>query len=103
MTDTVETATADTDVPPRYLAGHLAPVPDETESFDLPVTGALPPELVGRYLRNGPNPLPGENPGHWFAGRGMVHGIRLTGRTRGVVPQPLGAHEPARRPRRDHP
>ena len=37
----------------------------------------LPPELTGRYLRNGPNPLPGEPSAHWFTGHGMVHGIRL--------------------------
>ncbi|AEW97107.1 MULTISPECIES: carotenoid oxygenase family protein [Streptomycetaceae] len=66
--------TADT---PAYLSGHLAPVPDETEAHDLPVTGTLPPELTGRYFRNGPNPLPGQDPGHWFAGQGMLHGIRL--------------------------
>ncbi|MFP5072363.1 carotenoid oxygenase family protein [Pseudonocardia nantongensis] len=41
------------------------------------MTGSLPPELIGRYLRNGPNPLPGHDPGHWFAGAGMLHGIRL--------------------------
>ncbi|MGP4020917.1 carotenoid oxygenase family protein [Saccharopolyspora sp. 5N708] len=77
MTDTASTAAAEADAPPIYLAGHLAPVPDETEVFDLPVTGSLPPELVGRYFRNGPNPLPGEKLDHWFAGHGMVHGIRL--------------------------
>lgn len=62
---------------PMYLTGHLAPVADEIEGRDLPVTGVLPPELTGRYLRNGPNPLPGEDPGHWFAGHGMLHGVRL--------------------------
>jgi carotenoid cleavage dioxygenase len=62
---------------PTYLAGRFAPVPDEIEAVDLPVEGALPPELVGRYLRNGPNPLPGADPGHWFAGHGMLHGVRL--------------------------
>lgn len=60
-----------------YLAGHYAPVADETEAFDLKVTGTLPPELTGRYLRNGPNPRPGENPGHVFTGNGMLHGVRL--------------------------
>ena len=60
-----------------YLEGHLAPVPDEIDTFDLPVTGALPPELAGRYFRNGPNPQPGTDPGHWFTGDGMLHGIRL--------------------------
>ncbi|WP_433555263.1 carotenoid oxygenase family protein [Pseudonocardia xinjiangensis] len=62
---------------PLYLTGHMAPVPDEIESYELPMTGALPPELTGRYLRNGPNPLPGQDPGHWFAGHGMLHGVRL--------------------------
>ena len=62
---------------PTYLTGHLAPVPDEIDAVDLPVDGALPPELSGRYLRNGPNPLPGEDPGHWFTGPGMIHGVRL--------------------------
>jgi carotenoid cleavage dioxygenase len=65
-----------TDVP-LYLAGHLAPVPDEMDAVDLPVDGLLPPELTGRYLRNGPNPRPGEDPGHWFTGHGMIHGLRL--------------------------
>ncbi|MFE0149413.1 carotenoid oxygenase family protein [Nonomuraea sp. NPDC059007] len=60
-----------------YLTGYLAPVPDEIDAYDLPVEGALPPELTGRYFRNGPNPRPGEDPGHWFAGHGMIHGIRL--------------------------
>ncbi|MEU6171579.1 carotenoid oxygenase family protein [Streptantibioticus parmotrematis] len=62
---------------PHYLTGHFAPVPDETEGFGLEVTGTLPPQLNGRYLRNGPNPRPGEDPGHWFAGAGMLHGVRL--------------------------
>jgi carotenoid cleavage dioxygenase-like enzyme len=59
------------------MTGHLAPVADEIDAVDLPVEGALPPELTGRYLRNGPNPLPGEPSSHWFTGHGMVHGIRL--------------------------
>ena len=60
-----------------HMTGHLAPVPDEIDAVDLPVEGVLPPELVGRYLRNGPNPLPGEPSQHWFTGHGMVHGIRI--------------------------
>ncbi|MFF5211250.1 carotenoid oxygenase family protein [Streptosporangium sp. NPDC000396] len=62
---------------PTYLEGHLAPVPDEIDAIDLEVTGTLPAELTGRYFRNGPNPLPGQDPGHWFTGNGMIHGIRL--------------------------
>ncbi|GHE28918.1 carotenoid cleavage dioxygenase [Streptosporangium violaceochromogenes] len=62
---------------PGYLTGDLAPVPDEIGAVDLPVTGTLPAELTGRYFRNGPNPLPGRDPGHWFGGQGMIHGLRL--------------------------
>jgi len=56
---------------------YMAPVPDEIDAYDLPITGTVPPELTGRYFRNGPNPLPGERPGHWFGGHGMLHGVRL--------------------------
>jgi carotenoid cleavage dioxygenase-like enzyme len=59
-----------------HLAGNYAPVPDEQTSFDLPVQGAIPPELRGLYLRNGPNPRSGVS-AHWFFGHGMVHGVRL--------------------------
>lgn len=65
----------------RYLEGGYAPVTEEVTAFELPVEGAIPEELAGRYLRNGPNPI---DPGaldpathHWFVGDGMVHGVRL--------------------------
>jgi carotenoid cleavage dioxygenase-like enzyme len=62
----------------RFLAGSFAPVAEEVTAFDLPVTGAVPAELTGRYLRNGPNPLGLDDPNyHWFLGAGMVHGVRL--------------------------
>lgn len=60
-----------------WLTGLLAPVSDEIEAHDLPVDGVLPVELTGRYFRNGPNPRPGRPSAHWFAGDGMVHGVRL--------------------------
>ena len=43
------------------------------------MVGTLPPELNGRYLRNGPNPITPVDPAthHWFVGDGMVHGVRL--------------------------
>jgi carotenoid cleavage dioxygenase-like enzyme len=64
--------------PSPFLEGSFAPVADEITAFDLPVTGRLPAELSGRYLRNGPNPLGLDDPGyHWFLGAGMVHGVRL--------------------------
>jgi carotenoid cleavage dioxygenase-like enzyme len=55
----------------------LVPVAAEVEAFDLPVSGALPPELTGWFMRNGPNPRPGTPPLHWFLGDGMLHGVRL--------------------------
>ena len=62
----------------RFLEGPFAPVAEEITAFDLPVTGRLPKELNGRYLRNGPNPMSVEDPNyHWFLGSGMVHGVRL--------------------------
>ncbi|TDD68027.1 dioxygenase [Actinomadura darangshiensis] len=63
--------------PTAWLDGQLAPVPDETDAYNLKVTGTLPAELAGRYFRNGPNPKPGEPSGHWFSGHGMIHGVRL--------------------------
>jgi carotenoid cleavage dioxygenase len=73
------TADGTDDSRPVYLQGLYAPVADEIDAVDLPVEGSLPPELTGRYLRNGPNPLPGEVPPHWFAGHGMLHGVRIRG------------------------
>lgn len=62
----------------RYLTGNFAPVHEELTGTDLAVTGELPADLDGRYLRIGPNPLhdPGQDY-HWFLGAGMVHGVRL--------------------------
>jgi carotenoid cleavage dioxygenase-like enzyme len=67
-----------TSVRSPFASGPFAPVTEEVTAFDLPVTGRLPRELTGRYLRNGPNPLGLDDPvQHWFLGPGMVHGVRL--------------------------
>jgi len=71
-------ATAETTEVPFYLRGNFAPIMNEATAFDLPCDGAIPPELRGLYLRNGPNPKAGD-PRHWFAGDGMLHGVRLEG------------------------
>ncbi len=63
---------------PFHLRGNYAPVFDEVTEHNLEVVGALPPELNGHYLRNGANPKSGWSP-HWFAGDGMIHGMRLDG------------------------
>jgi carotenoid cleavage oxygenase len=70
VTDTVENV---------YLKGNFGPVQEEVVAYDLPVTGSLPVELAGRYLRNGPNPIGPVDlrTHHWFVGTGMVHGVRL--------------------------
>ena len=61
-----------------FLLGNYAPVSTEVTAEHLEVSGAIPPELTGRYLRIGPNPyaMP-EGPYHWFIGDGMVHGVEL--------------------------
>ncbi|WP_197054742.1 carotenoid oxygenase family protein [Paracoccus sp. PAMC 22219] len=64
---------------PSFLSGHFRPVDTEATAFDLPVRGAIPKALSGRYFRNGHNPQNGENPGAWFYGAGMIHGLRIAG------------------------
>ncbi|MEV4123529.1 carotenoid oxygenase family protein [Nocardia sp. NPDC049707] len=59
-----------------HLTGNYAPVTEELTAYELPVTGAIPAELTGWYLRNGPNPHAAAS-AHWFLGDGMVHGVRL--------------------------
>lgn len=61
---------------PWHMCGNYAPVMNEVDAVDLPIIGKLPHELNGRYFRNGANPMHGPTP-HWFAGDGMIHGIRL--------------------------
>lgn len=64
-----------------FLTGIHAPMREELTLTNLPVAGRIPPELDGRYLRIGPNPLTPPNPAthHWFTGDGMIHGLRLKG------------------------
>ena len=65
--------------PNPFLSGNLAPVFEEVTETNLRVTGTIPPQLDGRYVRNGPNPFGpiNEEKYHWFTGDGMVHGIRI--------------------------
>ncbi|MGP3919421.1 carotenoid oxygenase family protein [Nonomuraea sp. 10N515B] len=68
-----------TELSKPYVTGHFTPVADELTARELTVHGTLPPELNGRYFRNGHNPKPGVTPSHWFRGEGMIHGVRLSG------------------------
>jgi len=61
---------------PWHLRGNYAPVFEEVDATDLAVEGHIPPELCGRYFRNGANPASGRS-AHWFGGDGMLHGVRL--------------------------
>ncbi|MFI6536410.1 carotenoid oxygenase family protein [Nonomuraea sp. NPDC050547] len=63
---------------PLHLSGNNAPVVEEVTLEPAEVAGAVPEELNGVYLRNGPNPRTGWSP-HYFAGDGMVHAVALSG------------------------
>ncbi|AIO66555.1 retinal pigment epithelial membrane family protein [Burkholderia oklahomensis] len=62
-------------------AGALAPVADEVDLVDLPVTGAIPRDLNGVLVRNGPNPLRGRFEGDdvlsWWPEDAMLHAVAL--------------------------
>ena len=63
-----------------FLTGIHTPMTGERTLTDLQVTGEIPAQLAGRYVRIGPNPFKPDPRGHhWFIGDGMVHGIRLIG------------------------
>lgn len=60
-----------------HLTGVFAPVVDVVDASDLTVTGQLPTEMDGLYLRNGPNPrfTPLGSYVYPLEGDGMVHGV----------------------------
>ncbi|MCW2627392.1 MAG: hypothetical protein JWR48_4114 [Mycobacterium sp.] len=68
-------------VPFTYANGVFAPVYEERTAWHLAVTGSIPDELDGVFLRNGPNPppVPFEGTYHWFVPDGMIHGVKLSG------------------------
>jgi carotenoid cleavage dioxygenase len=74
MTETTSTLFGTGDF---FQRDNYLPVTDELTAFDLPVEGAIPAELDGWYLRNGPNPR--QATAHWFTGDGMIHGVRIEG------------------------
>ncbi len=61
---------------PYWVQGNFAPVHSEETVTELTVSGEIPAELTGLFVRNGSNPANGEAL-HWFLGDGMVHGVRL--------------------------
>ena len=47
------------DSTPAHLRGNGRPLTEERTLTDLKVTGSIPGELDGRYVRNGANPVSG--------------------------------------------
>jgi carotenoid cleavage dioxygenase len=78
VTDTLEPV--DTQSIPA-LRGRFEPVDVEIEAGDLTIKGALPPDLLGVYMRNGPNPrfTPLGSYTYPLEGDGMVHGVWIEG------------------------
>ncbi|MGX7952514.1 8'-apo-carotenoid 13,14-cleaving dioxygenase [Tsuneonella sp. HG249] len=63
-----------------FIRGIHTPMTEEKTLENLSVTGTIPTEFDGRYVRIGPNPQFASGKGHhWFVGDGMVHGVRLKG------------------------
>ncbi|TXS48322.1 carotenoid oxygenase family protein [Streptomyces sp. OR43] len=64
-----------------HLSGRFAPVTDEVDEARLQVTGELPDELDGLFLRNGPNPRfsPIGSFLYPIDGDGMLHGVWISG------------------------
>ncbi|MEU3792539.1 carotenoid oxygenase family protein [Streptomyces fructofermentans] len=64
-----------------HLSGRFAPVTEEVDETGLEVTGELPAELDGLFLRNGPNPRfsPIGSFLYPIDGDGMLHGVWISG------------------------
>ena len=61
---------------PIHLRGNGRPITEERTLTALKVTGTIPAELDGRFVRNGANPFTGTS-SHPFFGDGMLHGVRV--------------------------
>lgn len=65
-----------------YVRDEHGLVTGERDDVDLAVTGELPDELRGSFVRNSANPFfPPSERYHWFDGDGMVHGVTVGGGT----------------------
>ena len=65
-----------------YLSGNFAPIREEVTTLCKDMSGLLPKDLKGHFLRVGPNPQydplsPGKY--HWFDGDGMIHHLHFDG------------------------
>jgi carotenoid cleavage dioxygenase-like enzyme len=85
-----------------YLSGRFAPVHREVTSSEVTVEGSVPTDLVGTYIRNGPNPKfpPLGSYQYPMEGDGMLHSVsiepgQVSYRNRWVQTQGLQAEERA--------
>ncbi len=62
-----------------FLDGNFAPIAEERDAQDMAVTGRIPEDLDGNFLRVGPNPayIFSEEAYHTFDGDGMIHAIEF--------------------------
>jgi carotenoid cleavage dioxygenase-like enzyme len=61
-----------------FLRGNFGPVNHELDLGQLPISGQIPFDLHGMFVRTGPNPkYPPIGEYHWFEGDGMLHGVQL--------------------------
>ena len=62
-----------------FLEGNFSPVDEERDAQGMHVEGAIPQDLVGNFLRVGPNPahIFSEEAYHTFDGDGMIHAIEF--------------------------
>ncbi|KTD58987.1 Carotenoid cleavage oxygenase [Legionella sainthelensi] len=61
-----------------FLLGNFAPVLDELDIKKLEVIGEVPHDLLGIYMRNGPNPaFPPISYTYPYDGDGMIHAIYI--------------------------
>ncbi|CAM9107814.1 unnamed protein product, partial [Heterosigma akashiwo] len=67
--------------PNSSLQGNFAPIQEELAFECTEVSGTIPDDITGVYLRVGPNAkyIPKNGGYHLFDGDGMVHGVRLAG------------------------
>lgn len=62
-----------------FLDGNFAPVQEERDAQDMQVSGTIPADLAGQFLRVGPNPVHifSKEAYHTFDGDGMIHAIEF--------------------------
>ena len=66
------------ELPNPFLGDNFAPVSQEITQNSLKISGQIPPQLQGTFVRNGPNPqVPPLGEYHWFDGDGMLHAVEI--------------------------